>query len=132
MRISDWSSDVCSSDLGGLGRSRPQALAETVHLPFAGVDAEVDPLDHDVLDRALPSDLAHEVRRALPATADHVPGIVRRLHLQPLDVVRGPPAVAAAAGAGAVNLALVDRMRVVSGKVCQYMLLSVGPVLLQQ
>src|SRR3546814_5214142 len=73
---------------GGLGRSRPQALAETVHLPFAGVDAEVDPLDHDVLDRALPSDLEHEVRRALPATADHVPGIVRRLHLQPLDVVR--------------------------------------------
>src|SRR5690606_6793101 len=92
---------------GGLGRSRPQAIAETVHLPFAGVDAEVDPLDHDVLDRALPSDLEHEIRRALPTGADHVPGIARRLHLQALDVVRGPPAVEAEAGAGDGDFELV-------------------------
>src|SRR3546814_6675049 len=27
MRISDWSSDVCSSDLAGIGRGLPQLLA---------------------------------------------------------------------------------------------------------
>src|SRR3546814_3615945 len=32
MRISDWSSDVCSSDLRGLGRSRSYRRGTSVHV----------------------------------------------------------------------------------------------------
>src|SRR3546814_18990209 len=34
MRISDWSSDVCSSDLGGLADDRHQAVAQQADQPL--------------------------------------------------------------------------------------------------
>src|SRR3546814_19314738 len=47
VRISDWSSDVCSSDLGGVlaaellqRRQRAVALAEALHAPTLLVDAD--------------------------------------------------------------------------------------------
>src|SRR3546814_4502553 len=54
----------------------------------AGVHAEVDPLDHDVLDRTLPVDPEDEVRGALASGPDNIPGIRRRIRLQAPDDVR--------------------------------------------
>src|SRR3546814_10383600 len=54
MRISDWSSDVCSSDLGQLGqRARNEALAAE-----AGIDRHKQ---HDI---ELVHDIVHPVERA--------------------------------------------------------------------
>src|SRR3546814_17431707 len=74
----------------GLERHGGQAVAEPLHLPFAGVHAEVDPLDHDVLDRTLPVDPEDEVRGALASGPDNIPGIRRRIRLQAPDDVRRP------------------------------------------
>src|SRR3546814_3568113 len=45
MRISDWSSDVCSSDLGALGDLRPRLAVgnrENGHVVAEGVDVAAD------------------------------------------------------------------------------------------
>src|SRR3546814_15941793 len=53
MRISDWSSDVCSSDLNGLpGRRALHATAHVLHArrAAAGLCCSLEPADGDVLD----------------------------------------------------------------------------------
>src|SRR3546814_19136206 len=65
MRISDWSSDVCSSDLSG------DAAAE--RLVAAGNHPEILTLERLVKDKG--KDLARNI------TIDQVRGMIRRLHL---------------------------------------------------
>src|SRR3546814_9233731 len=63
MRISDWSSDVCSSDLAGRqGRPARQAV-EPPSLPHAGRGARPDPGRHG--DAASWRELVRTVRRRL-------------------------------------------------------------------
>src|SRR3546814_11843950 len=60
MRISDWSSDVCSSDLGGVGGELQRTAAKAEPIAQAGVDAAnagganiAEPVVDDCTDRLL-------------------------------------------------------------------------------
>src|SRR3546814_2765374 len=65
MRISDWSSDVCSSDLGGgLRRRRIQQLFETQRL-FARRDTADQAVDHLILKHHAAQTLQHLGARAV-------------------------------------------------------------------
>src|SRR3546814_20937827 len=71
MRISDWSSDVCSSDLGredaGERLTRLHALVR--RLDEHALDDRVDPRTHDLLQPQVPADGAGHADRARPAPA---------------------------------------------------------------
>src|SRR3546814_12686653 len=61
MRISDWSSDVCSSDLGGVAQHR------------AGMEQPLGPCPFDRGKRGAPRPFAVEVDRALSEGDDFAP-----------------------------------------------------------
>src|SRR3546814_5196700 len=48
MRISDWSSDVCSSDLAGRGEQRIENLAARIDLADHRVGIDFDPVERDM------------------------------------------------------------------------------------
>src|SRR3546814_14769945 len=78
MRISDWSSDVCSSDLPG---ADVQALARLVHVDDAAGEVEgVGPLVHEHDIRPLGDDLAQRAERAV-VIHRHVVVLQPRPHL---------------------------------------------------
>src|SRR3546814_17820689 len=61
MRISDWSSDVCSSDLLGLGRRRAPARVADARLPPLGRESAAAAPAADARNAAV--DDAHPARR---------------------------------------------------------------------
>src|SRR3546814_18353028 len=110
MRISDWSSDVCSSDLG-LG----EAQADALHLPVADVRGEVHLFDSHVFDRALAANLQQQVNDAFSTHANDVPGEPGRFHLaRPDRIGRLRAACLAEARARDVNRELAVRQRFVA------------------
>src|SRR3546814_12395006 len=65
MRISDWSSDVCSSDLFGLQKVAKYYYVPAFHEPGPGLEISVNKAKFE----ALPADLQAIVRYAAAATA---------------------------------------------------------------
>src|SRR3546814_16072968 len=93
VRISDWSSDVCSSDLGGVlaaellqRRQRAVALAEALHAPTLLVDAHPLRARRGLADRG--RQLGHpRPGRAVALDQDHAGA---RVVLQPVALLGIP------------------------------------------
>src|SRR3546814_18282773 len=72
MRISDWSSDVCSSDLGLDDRGRHLPVLAAVRQPGGTIAVRQDEIEHDrVIDRA--AQRAVRVRQARGDAAGKAP-----------------------------------------------------------
>src|SRR3546814_17173262 len=113
MRISDWSSDVCSSDLGGVFSMR--------HDPMLAILA-------DLLRRVdgLAGERGHVSVARLRDEIDRIRHIARAFHLDGVESLAGTlQSALSLQGAGPVVLSYLDLMREIGRascreRVCQY------------
>src|SRR3546814_8407327 len=91
MRISDWSSDVCSSDLVRQGAGAETADGLAFLLPLAGEGARR--ADEGALRRAPPVKACH--RPASPACASQARLACEQAELSRVRCIRAPPRVPA-------------------------------------
>src|SRR3546814_8294614 len=101
MRISDWSSDVCSSDLPVSGESLPKLLDAYPFLVASTIPAgayregddavsTVGPMAVMVASAAMPDDTAYRLTRAVVRTLDRLAGAHPALaRLGPRALMRG-------------------------------------------
>src|SRR3546814_5018197 len=80
MRISDWSSDVCSSDLSGAARELKVAIGEA-RLTIAEIGRQTDAIGT----RTLPT--VNATMQSLQETAESLDALVRQIRQNPRQAI---------------------------------------------